>query len=136
MLNWRLYRATFVPFLVALGVAAFSLGARPQPLTSTLAPDAFDGASAFAELRSLAAEFPDRRPGSAGDQRLAARVAQTLEGLGGAGHGGFQVRTRRLQAQTIDGEKSTRDGDRAAPRLERRQAARDHGPPRRRGAGR
>ncbi len=106
MLNWRLYRATFVPFLVALGVAAFSLGARPQPLTSTLAPDAFDGASAFAELKSLAAEFPDRRPGSAGDQRLAARVARTLEGLGGAGHGGFQVRTRRLQAQTIDGEKT------------------------------
>jgi acetylornithine deacetylase/succinyl-diaminopimelate desuccinylase-like protein len=106
MLNWRLYRATFVPFLVALGVAAFSLGARPQPLTSTLAPDAFDGASAFAELKSLAAEFPDRRPGSAGDQRLAERVAQTLEGLGGAGHGGFQVRTRRLQAQTIDGEKT------------------------------
>ncbi len=106
MLNWRLYRATFVPFLVALGVAAFSLGARPQPLTSTLAPDAFDGASAFAELKSLAAEFPDRRPGSAGDQRLAARVAQTLEGLGGAGHGGFQVRTRRSQAQTIDGEKT------------------------------
>jgi Peptidase family M28 len=106
MLNWRLYRATFVPFLVALGVAAFSLGARPQPLTSTLAPDAFDGASAFAELKSLAAEFPDRRPGSAGDQRLAARVAQTLEGLGGAGHGGFQVRTRGFQAQTIDGEKT------------------------------
>jgi hypothetical protein len=106
MLNWRLYRTTFVPFLVALGVAAFSLGARPQPLTSTLAPDAFDGASAFAELKSLAAEFPDRRPGSAGDQRLAARVAQTLEGLGGAGHGGFQVRTRRFQAQTIDGEKT------------------------------
>jgi Peptidase family M28 len=106
MLNWRLYRATFVPFLVALGVAAFSLGARPQPLTSTLAPDAFNGALAFAELKRLAAEFPDRRPGSAGDQRLAARVAQTLEGLGGAGHGGFQVRTRRLQAQTIDGEKT------------------------------
>ncbi|MFI4992855.1 MAG: M28 family peptidase, partial [Solirubrobacterales bacterium] len=106
MLNWRLYRATFVPFLVALGVAAFSLGARPQPLTSTLAPDAFDGASAFAELKSLAAEFPDRRPGSAGDQRLAGRVAQTLEGLGGAGHGGFQVRIRRLQAQTTGGEKT------------------------------
>jgi hypothetical protein len=106
MLNWRLYRATFVPFLVALGVAAFSLGARPQPLTSTLAPDAFNGARALAELKSLAAEFPDRRPGSAGDQRLAARVAQTLEGLGGAGHGGFQVRTRSLQAQTIDGEKT------------------------------
>jgi hypothetical protein len=106
MLNGRLYRVTFVPFLVALGIAAFSLTARPLPLTSTLAPDAFDGQSAFAELKSLAAEFPDRRPGSAGDDALAERVAHTLEGLGGAGRGGFQVRTRRLQGQTIDGERT------------------------------
>ncbi len=106
MLNGRLYRVTFVPFLVALGIAAFSLAARPLPLTSTLAPDAFDGGSAFAELKSLAAEFPDRRPGSAGDDALAQRVAHTLEGLGGAGRGGFQVRTRRLQGQTIDGERT------------------------------
>jgi Peptidase family M28 len=106
MLNGRLYRSAFVPFLLALAVAAFSLTARPQPLTSTLAPDAFDGAGAFAELKSLAAEFPDRRPGSAGDDALAERVAHTLEGLGNAGRGGFQVRTRRFQAQTIDGERT------------------------------
>jgi hypothetical protein len=106
MLNGRLYRATFVPFLVALVLAAFSLTARPLPLTSTLAPDAFDGGSAFAELKGLATEFPDRRPGSAGDDALAERVAHTLEGLGAAGHGGFQVHTRLLQAQTIDGEKT------------------------------
>jgi hypothetical protein len=106
MLNGRLYRVTFVPVLVALGVAAFSFTARPLPLVSTLAPDAFDGASAFAELKSLAAEFPDRRPGSAGDEALAARIVQTLKGLGTAGHGGFQVSTRHFQAQTIDGEKT------------------------------
>jgi hypothetical protein len=106
MLNGRLYRAALVPFLVALAVAAFSLTARPQPLTSTLAPDAFDGARAFAGLKSLAAEFPSRRPGSSGDERLAARIEQTLKGLGGAAGGGFQVRTRRLQAQTIDGERT------------------------------
>jgi hypothetical protein len=106
MLNGRLYRVTFVPFLVALGIAAFSLTARPLPLTSTLAPDAFDGQSAFAELKSLAAEFPARRPGSAGDDALAERVAHTLEGLGGAGRGGFEVRTRRFEGQTIDGERT------------------------------
>jgi Peptidase family M28 len=106
MLNGRLYRATFVPFLVALVLAAFSLTARPQSLVSTLAPDAFDGGSAFAELKSLAAEFPDRRPGGAGDDALAERVAHTLEGLGGAGRGGFQVHTRQFEAQTIDGEKT------------------------------
>jgi hypothetical protein len=106
MLNGRLYRVAFVPFALALAVAAFSLTARPLPLTSTLAPDAFDGAAAFAELKSLAAEFPNRRPGSPGDDELAARIAQTLEGLGAAGHGGFQVRTRHFQAQTIDGERT------------------------------
>src|SRR5580658_5391612 len=106
MLNRRLYRAAFVPFLFALAVAAFSLTARPQPLTSTLAPDAFGGGSAFAELKSLAAEFPDRRPGSAGDDGLAKRVAHTLEGLGGTAGGGFQVHTRRFDAQTIDGERT------------------------------
>jgi hypothetical protein len=82
------------------------LTARPLPLTSTLAPDAFDGQSAFAELQSLAAEFPDRRPGSTGDDALAEHVAHTLEGLGGAGRGGFEVQTRRFEGQTIDGEQT------------------------------
>jgi hypothetical protein len=106
MLNGRLYRVAFVPFALALALAAFSLTARPLPLTSTLAPDAFEGAPALAELKSLAAEFPKRRPGSPGDEKLAARIAQTLKGLGTAGHGGFQVRTRHFQAQTIDGERT------------------------------
>ena len=38
MLNGRLYRVAFAPFALALAVAAFSLTARPGPLTSTLAP--------------------------------------------------------------------------------------------------
>jgi hypothetical protein len=106
MLNGRLYRAAFVPFLFVLAIAAFSLGARPAPLTSTLAPDAFEGAPAFAELRSLATRFSQRRPGSPGDQGLAGYVRRTLEGLGGAAGGGFSVRSFRFQAQTIDGERT------------------------------
>jgi hypothetical protein len=106
MLNGRLYRAAFVPFLFALAIAAFSLGSRPQPFTSTLAPDAFEGAPAFAELRELAAEFPQRRPGSPGDDRLAADVAHKLEGLGGTAGGGFSVHTYRFSAQTIDGARA------------------------------
>ena len=106
MLNGRLYRVAFLPFLLALAIAAFSLGSRPLPLTSTLAPDAFEGAPAFAELKGLAAEFPRRRPGSAGDQRLARYVAQKLEGLGGTAGGGFSVHTYRFGAQTIDGERT------------------------------
>ncbi len=106
MLNGRLYRAAFVPFLFALAIAAFSLSASPRPLTSTLAPDAFEGAPAFAELKSLAARYPERRPGSGGDDALAAYVAQTLKGLGGSAGGGFSVRTYHFDAQTIDGERS------------------------------
>ncbi len=106
MLNGRLYRVAFAPFALALAVAAFSLTARPGPLTSTLAPDAFEGAPALAELQSLAAEFPQRRPGSPGDRGLAKKIAQTLEGLGAPGHGGFEVTTHEFQAQTSEGERT------------------------------
>ena len=104
MLNGRLYRVAFAPFALALAVAAFSLTARPRPLTSTLAPDAFEGAPALAELKSLAAEFPSRRPGSPGDGVLAKKIARTLEGLGAPGHGGFEVTMHEFQAQTAEGE--------------------------------
>jgi hypothetical protein len=106
MLNGRLYRAAFVPFLLALAIAAFSLGSRPPALTSTLAPDAFEGAPAFAELRSMLSQFSRRRPGSAGDQRLARYVAGKLEALGGTAGGGFSVRTYELSGQTIEGERT------------------------------
>jgi Peptidase family M28 len=112
MLNGRLYRAAFVPFVFALAIAAFSLTGRANPLRSTLAPDAFEGRPAFAELTGLAAEFPNRRPGSRGDQALAGHIARELERLGGTGAhspegwvGGFTVRTRRFTGQTIDGER-------------------------------
>jgi hypothetical protein len=106
MLNWRLYRVAFVPFVFALAIAAFSLTARPLPLTSTLAPDAFDGAQALAEAKSLAAEFPNRTPGSTGDEASARHIAAMLEGLGGTAGGGFSVHTRRFNAQTVDGERT------------------------------
>ncbi|HEY5260565.1 MAG TPA: hypothetical protein VIJ33_00455, partial [Solirubrobacteraceae bacterium] len=78
MFNGRIYRAAFVPLLFVLVIAGFSLAGRGAPLSSTFAPDAFDGARAFADLQALAKRFPDRRPGSAADNELAAYVAQTL----------------------------------------------------------
>ncbi len=106
MLNGRIYRAAFLPLLLALVVAGFSLTARPAPLGSNLAPDAFEGARAFATLQALAKRFPERRPGSAGDNGLAAYVASTLQALGAPGKGGFAVSTRTVQAPTIDGERT------------------------------
>ncbi|HUA74800.1 MAG TPA: M28 family peptidase [Solirubrobacteraceae bacterium] len=105
MLNGRLYRAAFLPFVLVLVVAAFSLAGRVEPLRSSLAPDAFEGQRAYAETLSLAREFPHRRPGSAGDRALAGRVARTLRALGGTAGGGFTVRTHSFSAQTIDGER-------------------------------
>jgi hypothetical protein len=107
MLNGRLYRAAFVPLVFALAIAAFSLTGRPRPLTARLAPDAFQGERALSELKALATAYPERRPGSRGDEQLAARVARTLEGLGGgSAGGGFSVQTHHFSAQTIDGRRS------------------------------
>jgi hypothetical protein len=106
VLNGRIYRAAFIPLLFALAIAGFSLTERTAPLSSSLAPEAFDGARAFADLQRLAAQFPARRPGSAGDWRLAEYVAQSLRGLGGTGKGGFLVTTHTVRAQTIDGERT------------------------------
>ncbi|HWX45404.1 MAG TPA: M28 family peptidase [Solirubrobacteraceae bacterium] len=106
VLNGRIYRAAFLPLLFALVIAGFSLTERAGPLGSSLAPEAFNGERAFAELASLAAHYPDRRPGGAGDQRLAAYVARTLRALGGTARGGFAVTTRTVRAQTIDGKRT------------------------------
>jgi len=43
----RLYRMALVPVFLALVLLAFSLENRPRPLTTALAPDAFEGDRAF-----------------------------------------------------------------------------------------
>lgn len=111
MFDARIYRAAFVPLLLVLVIVGFSLASRPAGLGSTLAPDAFDGARAFANLQELARRFPARAPGSAGDDRLASYVDRTLREPGGsAAHGsaggGFQVSTRRIRARTLDGTRT------------------------------
>jgi hypothetical protein len=86
VLDVRVYRAAFVPALVALFLAAFSLTDRPAPATSPLAADAFDATVAFGDgarpernsLNELARSFPARLPGGPGDDALAERVASTL----------------------------------------------------------
>lgn len=105
MVNGRLYRVSFLPFVLALFVAAFSLGKEPAPATSPLAPNAFEGTRAAAELSRLAERFPARRPGSPGDNALAAYIASTLRSLGRAANGGFVVHTVATTGQTIEGER-------------------------------
>lgn len=134
MFDGRIYRAAFVPFLFVLVIVGFSLSGQASPLGSTLAPDAFNGPRAFAGLKALVKRFPDRRPGSAGDNELAAYIAAQLRGSGSvsgttgsgpstqasggstaepasstatsAAGGGFQVSTRQIQAATIEGART------------------------------
>lgn len=106
MLDTRVYRAAFVPLVLAIVVGAFALGDRPRPIGTTLAPDAFDGRRAFATLNELARTYPRTRPGSAGDEALATRMENELKtALVPAGEvTGGSVRRRSVTAQTIDGE--------------------------------
>jgi peptidase M28-like protein len=111
VLDVRVYRAAFLPALVALFVAAFSLADRPTPLVSTQATDAFDGERAFGgrtparnSLLELADSFPNRAPGTAGDSRLADRVAQTLSAEDETNRPGFRVtRQRQGAVETVIG---------------------------------
>jgi hypothetical protein len=111
MLDHRVYRAAFLPAIVAFFVVAFSLGDGPRPVTTRVAPDAFDidrvlgtGAEPAPDsLRGMVARFPRRRPleaGAAGGP-LSALVQRTL------GDTGFGP-TRRIEidADTIDGPTS------------------------------
>jgi hypothetical protein len=79
----RVYRAAFIPALLALVLTMFSLQSRPAPLPQGLAADVlFDGRVAAAETARIVAAAPDRRPGTAGDARTAARVARALDRSG------------------------------------------------------
>ena len=101
MLDSRLHRVALVLLVVpALVLTAFSLKPSILPRTTALAPDAFDGVSARADLAALA-RIPDRSPGSPGDAAAAAFVASRLKAAG------FIVRTTRSDADTLAGRRST-----------------------------
>jgi len=97
MLDARVYRAAFLPLLLALFVAAFSLERRPPPAVTPLAADAFNAAGAFASLEELGTAFPRRGPGSGDDAGLADRVARSFAS------NGFEV-ARRTRSGRPAGE--------------------------------
>lgn len=76
MIEPRIYRAAFIPALLAFIVAMFSLESRPPAVPQALAADVlFDGRVALAATLRLARANPDRRPGSDGDLATASTVA-------------------------------------------------------------
>jgi hypothetical protein len=79
----RVYRAAFIPALLALVLAMFSFQSRPRPLPQGLAADIlFDGREAARLAARIATEQPDRRAGEPGDRATAELVARQLEGRG------------------------------------------------------
>jgi hypothetical protein len=79
----RIYRAAFVPALLAVVLVMFSLESRPRPLPQGLAADVlFEGDQAAAEGRRIAAEHPDRVAGTPGDRAVAGEVGQAFAGSG------------------------------------------------------
>ena len=132
MLNGRLYRAAFVPVVIALAVAAFSLGAAPAPAQLHARAGRLRGRRARSpNCGGSPPRIPQRRPGGAGDERLARTIAATLEGLGGTAGGGFSVRVRAARRADDRRRAPAHDGHRPAPGLDRRGADRDRRPPRR-----
>ena len=86
MIEPRIYRAAFVPALLAVVLTMFSFQSRPRPLEQGLAADVlFDGNQASQLAARIAAESPDRRPGTPGDLATAQLVAGTFEARGFGG---------------------------------------------------
>src|SRR4051812_43947025 len=72
MIEPRIYRAAFVPAVVALLLVAFSFQSRPPALSQGLPGDVlFDADAAVEQAQGLADTVPDRRVGTEGDLQAA-----------------------------------------------------------------
>ncbi|MBN1531001.1 MAG: hypothetical protein JW895_18205 [Thermoleophilaceae bacterium] len=83
MIEPAVYRAAFVPALLAVLLAMFSLEDRPRPLPQGLAADVlFDGRVAAVRAAAIAEANPDRTAGTAGDRAVARLVATQFAARG------------------------------------------------------
>ena len=82
MIEPRIYRAAFVPAVLAVVLVMFSLENRPKPVPQGLAADVlFDGRVALREMRTIVNRRPDRRPGSISSAALARDLAKRFRAL-------------------------------------------------------
>ena len=100
MLDPRIYRTALLPAVLAVIVLAFSLSDQQGALGTNLAPDAYNGQNAYSSMNRFAAEYPNRRPGSYGDDALASDVARYLRS------NNFNVSTDVFTAQTAVGTRT------------------------------
>lgn len=83
MIEPRIYRAAFLPALLGLVVAMFSLESPPRALPQAAPADVlFEGTAAANTVRSIVERTPDRRHGRPGDRLVADRVASAFRRFG------------------------------------------------------
>jgi hypothetical protein len=78
VIDFRLYRLSFLPALVAVTVILFSLEPIPAPLEAPIALAGFDEEGAARTARQIAGTAPERTPGSDEDSAAADLVAERL----------------------------------------------------------
>jgi Peptidase family M28 len=81
VIDFRIYRAAFLPALVAIVVLLFALQTPPDPLPAVVAPAEFDQVSAAKIARRIVAGAPVRPPGSEGDAAVADMVEKQFKGV-------------------------------------------------------
>ena len=97
MIEPRIYRAAFVPALLAVVLTMFSFESRPRPVPQGLAADVlFDGNQAADLATRIAAEEPDRRAGTRGDRATAALIADAFATRGFGSGGGSRPVVQRF----------------------------------------
>ena len=100
MLDPRIYRTGLMAVVVAVVVVAFSLENQQGAVGTSLPPEAFNGQTAYVDMRGLARMFPSLQPGSHADGVLAGDVAMALR------KDGLSVSTTRAPARTVDGART------------------------------
>jgi Peptidase family M28 len=83
MVDFRIYRAAFLPTVVALIALAFSLEGVPDPLEPELSPAGFEAPRTERTAREIAELAPSRPPGSEGDAAAADLVEQRFSEIQG-----------------------------------------------------
>jgi len=81
MIDFRLYRAAWLPAVAAFVMVMFSLQGIPEPPDPHIAPATFDGERAAATAVDILGAGPERRPGSDGAEAAARLVLERFEGV-------------------------------------------------------
>jgi hypothetical protein len=100
MFDPRIYRTSLVVVALAALVLAFSFDNQQGALSSRLAPDAFNGNNVYASMTNLAKKYPDRSPGTSGDDNVADAVSHDFKRFG------FARTTDTFSARTPAGERT------------------------------